>query len=72
MPRYEQAGAFFWTIEVAGSQITTSLGKIGNAGHARIKDHGTPAAAKREAGRQIAEKLEQGYALVKAAKRRRS
>jgi predicted DNA-binding WGR domain protein len=70
MPRYELGGEFFWTIEIEGASITTSLGKIGNAGHARVKAHGSEAAAKRAYDEAIAEKLAQGYALATAPARK--
>jgi predicted DNA-binding WGR domain protein len=70
MPRYELGTEYFWTIEIEGASITTSLGKIGNAGHARVKAHGSEAAAKRAYAEAIAEKLEQGYALVGATARK--
>lgn len=67
MPRYELSNEFFWTIELSGSKVTTSLGRIGYAGHARIKDHGSGAEAKRQHDQLVAEKLAQGYVLVGGA-----
>jgi predicted DNA-binding WGR domain protein len=66
MPRYELSGGFFWTIELADSTITTSVGALGKNGHTRIKRYGSAAEAKRAHDTLVAEKLEQGYALVGA------
>lgn len=68
MPRYELSGEYFWTIELADRSLTTRLGRIGNAGHARVKTFGSAAEAKRAHDQLVAEKLEQGYALVAEAK----
>ena len=67
MPRYELGGEYFWTIEIAAATVTTSLGKVGNDGHTRMKRFGTAAEAQREHDKQVAEKLDQGYMLVGAA-----
>jgi predicted DNA-binding WGR domain protein len=61
VPRYEQAGEFFWTIERSKLTVTTTVGKIGKAGHTRVKAYGSIAEAKREYDAAIAEKLAQGY-----------
>ncbi len=64
MARYELTTEYFWTIELADQTVTTSLGKIGNDGHTRIKRHTSAAAAQRAYDALIAEKLEQGYVLA--------
>jgi len=69
MPRYELGTEFFWTIELSGSTITTSLGKVGYDGHSRVKDHGAATEAKRQYDQLVAEKLEQGYVLVGAPRK---
>jgi predicted DNA-binding WGR domain protein len=67
MPRYELDGEYFWTIEIAGVNVTTSNGRIGNAGHTRIKAAKSEAEARGLYDELVAEKVEQGYALVGAA-----
>ena len=64
MPRYELPGGFFWIIELTDTQIATTVGKLGNAGHTRLKRYGSIAEAKREYDTGIAEKVTQGYALI--------
>lgn len=66
MPRYELDGEYFWTIEIAGKNVTTGTGKIGNAGHTRIKAAKSEAEARGLYDELVAEKLEQGYVLVGA------
>ncbi|MEO8699809.1 MAG: WGR domain-containing protein [Kofleriaceae bacterium] len=68
MPRYEQAGEFFWVIELEGTVVTTSVGKLGKSGHTRLKEYDSSSEAKREYAAAIAEKIEQGYVLVGEAK----
>jgi predicted DNA-binding WGR domain protein len=74
MPRYELSGEFFWNIELTDTSVSTTLGKVGNAGHTRMKTYGSTAEAKRNYDELVAEKLEQGYVLVggAAAKPRKS
>ena len=64
MPRYELSGEFFWTIELSGTDVTTGVGKIGSSGHTRVKSYKSSTEAKKQHDALIAEKVEQGYALV--------
>jgi len=67
MPRYEHSGTKFWTIELAGKQLTTRFGKIGSPGQTRLKKLASPAVARAELERMVAGKVKEGYQLVAAA-----
>jgi predicted DNA-binding WGR domain protein len=66
MARYELAGGFFWVIERDDATISTTVGKLPNAGHTRLKTYGSAAEAQQQYDALVAEKLEQGYVLVGA------
>jgi predicted DNA-binding WGR domain protein len=72
MARYELAGGFFWVIEIDDKTISTTVGKEPNAGHTRLKTYGSVAEAKKQYDVAVAEKLEQGYALVGAPAKAKS
>ena len=67
MPRYEFAEGSsnkFWEIVLAGKSFTTTYGKIGTAGQTSLKEYGSPAEAKKEHDKLVAEKVKKGYALA--------
>jgi DNA ligase-1 len=51
----------FWQITVDGASFTTRYGKQGSAGQTTLKTFATPAVAKAEADKLIAEKTRKGY-----------
>ncbi|MDQ3335286.1 MAG: WGR domain-containing protein [Myxococcota bacterium] len=65
MPRYEFTDGSsnkFWDIELAGKSFTTTYGKTGANGQTTIKTFKSPAVAKTEYEKLIAEKVRKGYA----------
>lgn len=62
----EDGSSKFWEVEVRGSGVWVRFGKIGTNGQEKLKDHGSPADAKRESEKLIAEKTKKGYAPVGA------
>jgi uncharacterized protein (TIGR02996 family) len=52
----------FWHIDVAGTEVTVTFGKIGAAGQTQTKTFATPEAARAEADKLIREKVKKGYA----------
>jgi predicted DNA-binding WGR domain protein len=68
MPRYEFSEGSsnkFWQIDMKGaSEFTTKYGKIGTDGQTSLKQYGSPAEAKKEYDKLIAEKTKKGYELV--------
>jgi uncharacterized protein (TIGR02996 family) len=70
MPRYELSEGSsnkFWEIELKGSSFTTTYGRIGAKGQTTLKEFDSPAEAKREHDKLIAEKVKKGYALAGGA-----
>jgi uncharacterized protein (TIGR02996 family) len=51
----------FWNIELSGTEITITSGRIGTAGRTETKPLPNPGAARREHDRLIAEQTEKGY-----------
>jgi uncharacterized protein (TIGR02996 family) len=51
----------FWNIEVSGSSLTVTYGKVGAAGQTQTKSFATPEKAQAEADKLIKEKLKKGY-----------
>ncbi len=71
MPRYELSEGNsnkFWDIKLSGTSFSTTYGKIGANGQTTIKTFGSPADAKKEHDKLVAEKTKKGYALVGDAK----
>ncbi len=68
MPRYEFSEGSsnkFWQIDMkGGTGFTTKYGKIGTDGQTSLKEYGSPAEAKKEYDKLIAEKTKKGYELV--------
>lgn len=67
MPRYEfveGTSKKFWEIELDGESFTVRFGRIGTDGQEQTKDFDTPADAKREYKKLVAEKTKKGYKLV--------
>ncbi len=65
MPRYEFSEGSsnkFWEINLAGKAFTTTYGKIGTPGQTTVKTFATPAEAKKEHDKLVAEKTKKGYA----------
>src|SRR6185503_3796842 len=54
----------FWEISLEGSSYTTRYGKIGTDGQTTSKNWGSPANAKREYEKIIAEKVKKGYQQI--------
>ena len=52
----------FWEITVKGKTMTRRFGRIGTKPQTRTNEFDTPAAAKKEAAKLIAEKRGKGYA----------
>ena len=63
MPRYELDDKF-WQIDLKGKAFTTTAGKIGKAGHTKIKELSSNAEAKAASEAAIAAKVKEGYALA--------
>lgn len=59
----------FWEIELKGSSFTTYYGKLGGSPRQDTKDWGSPAKAKKEFEKIIAEKTKKGYEEVSAKKK---
>ena len=57
----EDGASKFWEIWLAGADLTTSWGKIGTNGQEKTKSFATPAKAKTEYDKLIAEKTGKGY-----------
>src|SRR5262245_59240236 len=51
----------FWNIEVSGSSLTVTFGKVGAAGKSQVKSFASGALAQAEADKLIKEKLKKGY-----------
>jgi len=51
----------FWEISIDGGNVKTRYGKIGTPGQQTLKELGSPAAAKKEYDKLIAEKTKKGY-----------
>lgn len=69
MARYELVegtSSKFWEVDVSGSDLTVSFGRIGTAGQSKTKGFADPAAAAKERDKLIKEKTGKGYALVGA------
>jgi predicted DNA-binding WGR domain protein len=64
MARYEFSEGTsnkFWEIKLSGKSFTTTYGKIGTAGSTTMKEFGSPAEAKKEHDKLVAEKVKKGY-----------
>lgn len=71
--RYEFVGCGsnkFWEIKLEGSHFTTTWGKIGTAGQSTTKHWDSPAIAKKEHDKLIAEKVNKGYELCSPPKKK--
>ncbi len=67
MPRYEFSEGSsnkFWEIKLDGKSFTTTYGKIGTGGQTTVKTEASPAEAKKQYEKLIAEKTKKGYTLV--------
>lgn len=60
----EGGSSKFWQVDVEGSVMTVTFGRIGTAGQAKDKAFESPAAAQREADKLVAEKTKKGYSEV--------
>jgi len=70
MARYEFSEGTsnkFWEIKLSGKSFTTTYGKIGTPGQTTMKEFGSPAEAKKEHDKLVAEKVKKGYAPAGAA-----
>jgi predicted DNA-binding WGR domain protein len=54
----------FWTVDVKGSVITTSWGRMGAKGSSKSERSSSPAAAEKKAAALVKGKLAKGYALA--------
>lgn len=57
----EDGSKKFWEVAVDGAVVTVRYGRIGTDGQTKAKDHGSPAAAAKEAAKLIAETTKKGY-----------
>lgn len=57
----EGASNKFWNISVVGTAVTVHFGRTGTKGQTRTKDYDSPEEARREADKQVAEKVKKGY-----------
>lgn len=70
MARYELSDGKsnkFWEIAIDGAVLTVTFGRIGTAGTSSTKVLGSPAGAKYEHDKLVAEKTKKGYKLAAAA-----
>jgi uncharacterized protein (TIGR02996 family) len=51
----------FWNIEVSGTDVTVTFGKVGSAGQAQTKGFASVEQARAEADKRVREKLKKGY-----------
>src|SRR4051812_39166023 len=51
----------FWNIELHGSNYTVTFGRRGGRGQTQTKDFASPARARQEHDKLVAEKLRKGY-----------
>ncbi len=58
----EGSSSKFWEIQLDGSSFTTRYGKIGTDGQQSLKEYDSPAKAKVEYDKLVAEKTKKGYA----------
>jgi len=66
-PRYELVdgkSSKFWEVNVEGSSVTTTYGRIGTSGQTTVKEHGSASAARKEKAKLIESKTKKGYVLV--------
>jgi predicted DNA-binding WGR domain protein len=63
----EGTSSKFWAITLAGTSLTTRFGKIGTDGQSSTKTFGSPADARKEHDKLVAEKTKKGYQLAGAA-----
>jgi predicted DNA-binding WGR domain protein len=73
MPRFELksgTSSKFWDITLDARRFTTRYGRIGTEGQSTAKEFATPAIAKAEYEKLIAEKLKKGYRPVEGARKR--
>jgi len=54
----------FWSVEVKGSVLTISWGRIGTEGQSKTERASSPAAAKKKAEALVESKLKKGYSLA--------
>lgn len=57
----EGTSSKFWQIEISGSTVTTSWGRIGSAGQTKTKTFGDPQKAQAEFEKLVSEKSSKGY-----------
>src|SRR5947199_281282 len=70
MARYEFSEGTsnkFWEINLSGKSFTTTYGKIGTPGQTTMKEFASPAEAKKEHDKLVAEKTKKGYELAGGA-----
>lgn len=68
MPRYENAegrSQKFWEVSVDGKSLKARFGKVGANGQTTVKNFPTEEAARRHQDKLVAEKVKEGYRLVK-------
>ncbi len=51
----------FWSIDVAGTDVTVNYGKLGTEGQTQVKNYATTEEAEKAADKLIAEKTKKGY-----------
>ncbi|MFY0534336.1 WGR domain-containing protein [Nannocystis pusilla] len=51
----------FWEIAIEGHTVTVRYGRIGTDGQTKVKQHGTPEEAAKDAAKLVAEKTKKGY-----------
>lgn len=51
----------FWEIAIEGHTVTVRYGRIGTDGQTKVKQHGTPEDAAKDAAKLVAEKTKKGY-----------
>ena len=67
MARYEFSDGKsnkFWEIEISGSEVTTTWGRIGTDGQSKTKDYGSADKAQKEHDKLITSKTKKGYEPV--------
>lgn len=57
------SGGKFWHVQVIGSEMTTTYGKIGKDGQSTTKDFGTEEKATKEAEKLVKQKEKKGYVM---------
>jgi predicted DNA-binding WGR domain protein len=65
----EDGASKFWEIHVEGARVATAWGKIGARGQEKVADHASPAAAAKDAEKQVRAKVAKGYVELPAVVR---